>query len=225
MSLIYQAAKIVRRFGERTALQVENLRIEKGEALALTGPNGSGKSTLLHILAFLDEPSEGELFFYGDKDIPPRRQVTLLLQAPFLLKRSVFENIAYGLRARGDTKNLSKRVYEALHLVALDASQYAKRNWYELSGGEAQRVALASRMILNPKVLLLDEPTSSLDVSSAAHVQDTVTKASRKYGMTVIVSSHDHAWLKTLCNDELVLTSQGKNEAEGSSEFPWQFAY
>lgn len=203
---------LVHRYRDRTALALESLDIPKGVILGIRGPNGSGKSTLLRILAFLLAPSQGELFFHGRPALDAatlRRRITLLVQRPVLLKRSVFENVAYGLRVRGETAGLEKRVVEALQTVGLSFESFARRSWRELSGGEAQRVAMAARLAIRPEVLLLDEPTASLDEESAERITAAARAARDTHGATVVVVSHDLAWLSELCEHILRFTPDG----------------
>lgn len=208
MSALYELENVERRYGGRLALRLPQAVVPPGSVTALTGPNGAGKSTLLRLLAFLEQPDAGVIRFEG-RDArqirPPLRQATLLLQEPYLLKRSVFYNVASGLKFRGDTDNLDARVGEALEMVGLEPARFARRRWFELSGGEAQRVALAARLALRPKALLLDEPTSSLDVASAALVKDAALLASRLWGAAIVVASHDRAWLDKVCDAEVRL--------------------
>lgn len=204
MSVLYEARNLERRYGGRVALQLPALTVRRGRVVALTGPNGSGKSTLLRMLAFLEKPDAGELHFYGSPGVPPRHEATLLLQEPYLLKRSVYENVACGLRLRGQRGALDEAVFGALEQVGFAPESVAKRQWRELSGGEKQRVSLAARLILHPLALLLDEPTSNMDVRSAAAIHEAVRKAVSQ-GTTVVVASHDTAWLEELEADSLRL--------------------
>ena len=197
MNALYRVTNLVRRYGDRVALRLPELTINRGEVVALTGPNGSGKSTLLRTLAFLERPEEGEIAFFGTPDVPPRHEASLLLQEPYLLKRSVFENIVFGLRVRGHKDKLEERAREVLAEVDFAPDDLLRREWRELSGGEKQRVALAARLILRPLALLLDEPTSNVDATSAVAIQKAVAKAVAA-GSAVIAASHDHAWLETL---------------------------
>ena len=197
MDALYKITKLVRRYGGRVALCLPELAIHKGEVLALTGPNGSGKSTLLRALAFLDPPDEGEIAFFGTPGVPPRQEASLLLQEPYLLKRSVFENLVFGLRVRGQKDSLEERAREVPVEVDFAPDDMLRREWRELSGGEKQRVALAARLILRPLALLLDEPTSNVDAKSTLAIQKAVAKAVAA-GSTVVAASHDHAWLETL---------------------------
>ena len=197
MSTLYAITNLVRRYGGRGALRLPEMAINRGEVVALTGSNGSGKSTLLRTLAFLEQPEEGEITFFGTPGVPPRHEASLLLQEPYLLKRSVFENVVFGLRVRGQRSALEERAREALAEVDFAPDDMLRREWRELSGGEKQRVALAARLILRPLALLLDEPTSNVDAKSAHAVQKAAAKAAAA-GSTVIVASHDRAWLETL---------------------------
>jgi len=204
MNTLYAITNLVRRYGGRVALRVPELTISRGEVVALTGPNGSGKSTLLRTLAFLESPEEGKIAFFGTPGVPPRHEASLLLQEPYLLKRSVFENVVFGLRVRGQKDKLEERARESLAEVDFAPDDMLRREWRELSGGEKQRVALAARLILRPLALLLDEPTSNVDAKSALAVQKAAAKAAAA-GSTVIVASHDRAWFETLGARELRL--------------------
>lgn len=200
------------RYGGRTVLSVERLSIEPGSIVGLAGPNGSGKSTLLRLLAFLEAPASGTLTFEGEpvstKPNGVHRQVTLLVQEPYLLKRTVHANVAYGLKVRGAT-DIPHRVNHALEMVGLDPETFADRQWYELSGGERQRVALAARLALRPKVLLMDEPTASLDGQSATLIRQAALSARKEYGASLVIASHDMAWLSAV-SDHIVHLDQGE---------------
>lgn len=195
--MLYELREIKQVYGSRVALDLPYLDIERGEVVALTGPNGSGKSTLLRMLAFLEKPASGSIIYNEKPGEYPINEVTLLLQEPYLFKTSVYKNVAFGLKMRGDTDNLHERVFSILTDVGFEPADVANRRWYELSGGEKQRVALAARLILKPVVLLLDEPTSNLDAKSTEIIHDAVIRAYED-GTTVVAASHDRDWLKTL---------------------------
>lgn len=198
MSALYQCRNLTQRYEGRTVLRLPELNVARGEVLALTGPNGAGKSTLLRLLAFLEEPASGELLFHGTPGRARRQEVSLLLQEPYLLKTSVFENVVYGLRVRGGRRNLREAAQEAMLAVGFTPEpDMLRRSWRALSGGEKQRVALAARLILRPLVLLLDEPTSSVDAASARAIEAAVRRAALA-GTTVVVASHDLGWLSCL---------------------------
>ncbi len=207
--MLYRLENIVQNYGAHMALDMRHMPpvvIERGAVLALTGPNGAGKSTLLRILAFLESPSEGTLLFQGDNSANPRLDVTLLLQEPYLFRCSVLENVCYGLRLRGKTAHMQEKALEALHTVGFTEKDIIHRPWYQLSGGEKQRVALASRLVLKPLALLLDEPTAHTDVACSEAIHKAVEQASAQ-GTAVIISSHDKAWLESLNAEYLSLTA------------------
>ncbi|MEE0816901.1 MAG: ABC transporter ATP-binding protein [Desulfovibrio fairfieldensis] len=198
MSVLYRCRDLTQCYGGRTVLRLPELSVARGEVLALTGPNGAGKSTLLRLLAFLESPASGELCFHGTPGRPPRQDVTLLLQEPYLFKASVFENVVYGLRVRGRRHDLRQAAEGAMLAVGFTPEQdMLRRSWKALSGGEKQRVALAARLVLRPLVLLLDEPTSSVDAASAKAIE-TAVRAAALAGTTVVAASHDMVWLSSL---------------------------
>lgn len=225
---IYHLSGVKRFYNSHPAVNIENLSIPQSSITGLVGPNGSGKSTLLNMLAFIDKPSEGTILFKGQKAEPHsdtvRFRVSLLAQEPYLLKRSVYENIAYGLKLRGsDSSQYPKKVNEALDLVGLSSREFSNRPWHQLSGGEAQRVALAARLVLKPEVLILDEPTASVDADSAQRIMDCALMASKEWGTTLIIASHDWKWLHEICGNVLRMF-RGKiigNGMEGIIFGPW----
>ncbi|MDR0649195.1 MAG: energy-coupling factor ABC transporter ATP-binding protein [Synergistaceae bacterium] len=226
MKNIYELRSLTHKYGSHATLGIKSLDIPKG-VVGLVGPNGSGKSTLLKILAFL-LPYEGKMSYCGretaDKEREMRKSVTLLLQEPYLLRRSVFENVAYGLTLRGCSRGETEaRVSDSLARVGLPFGEFAHRPWYRLSGGEAQRVSLASRLALRPEVLLLDEPTANVDELSAAKIKDSITKAARDWGSTVIAATHDLVWLYEAATD-IVSLYEGR-AAGGAANLipgPWK---
>jgi len=185
------------------------LTVEKASIVGLRGPNGSGKSTLLRLLGLIEKPAEGEILFNG-RPVEPfsaaaRFRVSLLPQEPFLMKRRVLGNVSYGIKIRGAVADVTGRVHEALSLVGLSDRDFVRRPWYALSGGEAQRVALAARLALRPDVLLLDEPTANVDTSSAELIREAAFKAREEMGTTLVIASHDWQWLYEVCDRVLHL--------------------
>lgn len=207
--LLYRMRAVKHCYGQRQILDITALDISQGEVLGVVGMNGSGKSTLLKVLGMLEPISAGDFFFEGSPVIGLergiRKRVCLLLQDSFLLKRTIFENVAYGLRLRGDIENLEARVFGALERVGLEPQKFIKRAWYELSGGEVQRVALAARLALRPSVLLLDEPTANVDAGSAFLLRQAALSAWRDWGTTVVVATHDLAWLHEVATNTISL--------------------
>lgn len=222
---LYRIESVQVRYAGRLALDVEHLEISQGIILGLEGPNGSGKSTLLRLLAFIEAPSSGSVLFRG---IPAagtnlhelRLHATLLLQDPYLLRRSVFENVAYGLRMRGLRQGVSDRVFRSLEMVGLDPREFARRPWIALSGGEARRVALASRLAIRTPVLLLDEPTAGVDKASADLLKTAALKARDEWGATLVVVSHDMAWLGQVADSLLAFRDGRPGRAPVQNRFP-----
>jgi tungstate transport system ATP-binding protein len=209
-------------------MAIEHLKVQPASIIGLIGPNGSGKSSLLRLLGLIERPTQGEILFNGLRVEPfsdeARFQITLLPQEPFLLKRSVLNNVSYGLKLRGNGKKVVQRANEALSLVGLPFKDFARRPWYALSGGEAQRVALAARLALEPKVLLLDEPTASVDAASAQLIKEASLRARKELGTTLIVASHDWQWLYEIC-DEILHLYNGRIFGTGRETIifgPWQ---
>ncbi len=224
---VYQLDNIVHRYNGQPVLNIDHLDIQPSSIVGLVGPNGSGKSTLLKIMGFIQKPTEGQILFNGKPAVPfdeaVRFQVTLLTQEPCLMKRPVFKNVAYGLNVRGDNKNQEKLVCDALAMVGLDPNTFYRRPWDQLSGGEAQRVALAARLVLKPKVLLLDEPTANVDAASSELIRSESIRARSDWGATIVIASHDRQWLYDVC-DEVLHLFKGKPAGSGRSNMifgPW----
>lgn len=204
---LYEINSLKKFYGKKKVLDISNLIINKGEILGITGRNGSGKSTLLRILAFLED-YKGEVLYKGKNnlDLALRREISLLFSEPILLKRNVRENLAYGLKVRGQKYSLSQ-IFQALEMVGLKPQKFAHRFYNELSSGEAQRVALASRLILAPKTLLLDEPTNSLDFEGLPQFTQAINYAKDIFSSTIIIATHDKQWLNSLATREICLLS------------------
>ncbi|MGE5259123.1 MAG: energy-coupling factor ABC transporter ATP-binding protein [Hyphomicrobiales bacterium] len=209
-------------------LSIDRLELPRGGIIGIIGPNGSGKSTFLRLAGFIEKPTQGEILFEG-KPVGPfssevRNRVALLPQEPFLMKRTVLNNVAYGLRIRKVVDNIEERVDRALSYVGLNGKDFAQRPSFALSGGEAQRVALAARLILKPEVLLLDEPTASIDSLSAQLIKDAALKAGRDWGTTLIIASHDWQWLYGVC-DKVFHLLKGRFLSTGRENVlfgPWE---
>ena len=192
---LYTLSGVMKRYGTRQVLQVDDLSIARGEVLALVGPSGAGTSTLLRLLNFLEPPTNGRIHFQGEAfdavtpiPVQLRRRVTTVFQRPFLLNRSVMANVQYGLHLRGQ-RNDAQLIEDALAQVGL--SDMARQPARTLSGGEAQRVALARALVLNPEVLLLDEPTANLDPYNVALIEEIVANLNREKGMTLVLVTHN----------------------------------
>jgi tungstate transport system ATP-binding protein len=176
----------------RTVVDIAALDIQPGEILAIVGPSGAGKSTLLRLLNFIEAPSAGTITFAGRLVAaePPRevlRQVTTVFQRPVMLSGSVRDNVGFGLRLRGQAT--TARVEVALANVGL--THLAEQSARKLSGGEAQRTALARALVLQPQVLLLDEPTANLDPYNVGMIEEIIRAQNAVHGTTVVVVTHN----------------------------------
>lgn len=179
-------------YGSRTVLSLDALDIMRGEVLAIVGPSGAGKSTLLRLLNFLEAPTGGTLTFDGAQ-VPAQpplatvRRVTTVFQRPVLLDRSVRENVAFGLGLRGQPAD--GRVDRALAEVGL--TELARAQARKLSGGEMQRAALARALVIEPDVLLLDEPTANLDPYNVGLIEGIIASQNRDRGTTLVLVTHN----------------------------------
>ncbi len=170
-----------------------NLRVNEGEVLMIVGPSGSGKSSLLRLINRLDEPTSGTVYLDGVdyRTLPPlelRRRVGMMMQTAFLFPETVADNIRFGPRQRGI--ELSDEDVERL-LARVGLSGFASRDISRLSGGEAQRVALARVLANDPEVILLDEPTSALDQEAKEAVEGVLQEVIREECLTCIWVTHD----------------------------------
>ncbi len=225
---LYFITDLVHVYRGQAVLRIDRLDIPAGSIVGVIGPNGSGKSTFLKLVGFVEKPTAGEIAYNGKPAAPfaleVRHKVSLMPQESFLMKRTVSNNVAYGLKIRKDLDRLELRIQTALSWVGLDAAEFAKRPSYALSGGEAQRVALAARLILKPEVLLLDEPTASIDALSAQLIKDAALKARSEWGTTLIIASHDWQWLYGVC-DRVVHLVRGRLMGSGRENIifgPWE---
>jgi len=199
MQSVYELENISKRYGKITALYDITLSIGDGP-IGVIGYSGAGKTTLMKILAGLEMPSTGTVRF-KDEDITEknvqslRRVVTMLFQEPISFNRSVLKNVAYGLGIRGvDGDEAKKRASKTLASLRLEG--FENRKATKLSVGEQQRVSLARALVLDPEVLLLDEPTSNLDPANATVILEAIQEFAKK-GL-VIVSTHNFLHIRRL---------------------------
>ncbi|WP_066065721.1 ABC transporter ATP-binding protein [Neobacillus soli] len=203
----------------KTILDIPEFEIHDGEFLGIMGPNGAGKSTLLKVLAFLENQSSGEILYRGQvipAGSPPlelRRKFSIALQQSLLLDRTVYHNIAIGLTLRKVAKkHIKEQVAHWLELFGI--SHLAKKNALYLSGGEAQRVNLARAMIVEPKILYLDEPFSALDFPTKIRLMEDFKHIIEASQTTAVFVSHDLMEINYLTN-RLAIIVNGKVKQVG----------
>lgn len=210
---------VSKQFGPREVLRVERLSLAAGRIHGVMGPSGAGKSTLLRLLNLLERPTAGRILYRG-RDVHayrPRlelqRRMAMVFQKPVLFDGTVYENVAYGLRVRG-VRGLEAagKVDDALRRVGLEPLRRARA--LTLSGGEAQRVAMARALVLEPDVLLLDEPTSNLDPNNVALLEGLIRGASGGNGTAVVLVTHNVFQAQRLA-DQVVFLYEGQVVEEG----------
>jgi putative spermidine/putrescine transport system ATP-binding protein len=211
---------VTKRFGKVIALHEVSLAIKRGEFMTLLGPSGCGKTTLLNLAAGFFGADDGEIYIDGERvnDVPTyQREIGMMFQNYALFPHmTVAGNVAYGLKVRHVPKNESnRRVREALTLVKLAGLEDRKPR--QLSGGQQQRVALARALVINPTVLLLDEPFSALDKNLRTSMQVELREIQRKLGVTTIFVTHDQSEALSL-SDRLAVMSEGRIRQLGAPE-------
>ncbi len=213
-----QLVDLVKRFSDVTAVAGINLDMPPGEFFSLLGPSGCGKTTTLRMIAGFERPDEGQILLDGvdmAQTPPHKRNVNTVFQNYALFPHlTVAENVGFGLRYKDASKqDARKRVANALELVRLDG--FEKRRPSQLSGGQQQRVALARALVLNPAVLLLDEPLGALDAKLRKALQIELKSLQEEIGITFIYVTHDQEEALTM-SDRLAVMSNGRVEQVGS---------
>lgn len=209
---------VVKRYDDETILKGVSFEIEEGKFYTLLGPSGCGKTTILRIIAGFSEASEGDVYFEGKRinDVPAnQRQVNTVFQDYALFPHmNVFENVAFGLKIKKLPKNkIKEKVEEALRLVRLGG--YENREISEMSGGQRQRVAIARAIVNEPKVLLLDEPLSALDLKLRTDMQYELRELQQRLGITFIFVTHDQEEALAM-SDEIFVINQGEIVQSGT---------
>jgi len=202
---------VTKRFGSLTAVDAITLKVRKGEFLSLLGPSGCGKTTSLRLIAGFEQPDEGEILIGGRDaaDAPPyKRDVNTVFQHYALFPHmSVLDNVAYGLKQRKvDKPQRYAKAREALELVRMTGREVARPSM--LSGGQQQRVALARALVMNPRVLLLDEPLGALDLKLRKEMQIELKRIQHQVGITFIYVTHDQEEALSM-SDRVAVMSNG----------------
>jgi tungstate transport system ATP-binding protein len=202
----------------RGLLSIPSASFHEGTIYGIVGPSGAGKSTFLRVLNFLEKPDSGGLSMFGykvnltalshSKVLHLQRQMAFVTQKPVMFQTTVYENVALGLSFRGVPR--VKRVHlvtKALELVGL--KDVADRRATSLSGGEAQRIALARALVLEPKILLLDEPTSNLDPTNVALIEQVISRIRQESSMMILMVTHHLQQARRLA-DQCLFLHQGQ---------------
>jgi iron(III) transport system ATP-binding protein len=216
--------QIVKRFGTVTAVETVSLELPAGKLVTLLGPSGCGKTTILRMVAGLERPSQGKIFFGSDDvtQLPAYlRDVTMMFQSYALFPHmNVFENIAYGLRVtKRPNDEIRDRVAGVVAQVGLQNLE--QRAVQALSGGQQQRVALARALIMQPRVLLFDEPLSNLDAKLRKRVREEIRELQQKFGITSLYVTHDQEEAMAI-SDLVVVMKAGIIEQQGAPRALYQ---
>lgn len=210
--------QVVKRYDDESILKNVSFEIEQGKFYTLLGPSGCGKTTILRIIAGFTEATEGDIYFEGKRlnDLPAnKRQVNTVFQDYALFPHmNVFDNVAFGLKIKKMNKGeIEKKVKDALRMVQLPG--YETREISEMSGGQRQRVAIARAIVNEPKVLLLDEPLSALDLKLRTAMQYELRELQRRLGITFIFVTHDQEEALAM-SDEIFVMNKGKIVQSGT---------
>jgi molybdopterin-binding protein len=220
---VIEAGGLKKVYYGRTVVDVEHLSVTSGEVLAVLGPSGSGKSVLLRLINLLERPTQGTIRFNGREvqglegrsRVEVSRRMAMIFQDPLLFRGTVFENVSYGLRVRKlPAAEREQRVSEVLEVVGL--SDLAATNVATLSGGEAQRVAVARALVIKPEVLLFDEPFANLDVPTRHSLQDEVRAVMRERNKTAVFVTHDQEEAARM-GDRILVLHEGRIAQEGEA--------
>ncbi|MBT8366408.1 MAG: ABC transporter ATP-binding protein [Deltaproteobacteria bacterium] len=211
---------VVKRFDKVVAVAKMDLDIEEGSLVTLLGPSGCGKTTLLRIVAGLEEPTEGEIFIKGKQvnDVPiHKRNLGMIFQNYALFPhKTIFDNVAFGLKYRNVPKEaIKEKVKRALEMVRLPGVEHRLPS--QLSGGQQQRIAMARAIVIEPDVLLMDEPLSALDENLREEMRVELGNLQQMLGVTTIFVTHDQREALSM-SDKVVVMKDGEKLQEGSPE-------
>lgn len=204
-----QVTNLIKKYQDKTVVDMNSIEFLSGNIYGVTGDNGAGKTTLLKIIAGLESHDLGNIV-YNNQPLGPSlmKKITYLSQTPYLMRSSVYENIIYPLKIRNvDGKTIERKAFEIME--ELQVTELRDQLATQLSGGESQKVALARALVFDPEVLLLDEPTASIDPATIEIIEVAIKKRNKLQNMTIIMISHNMDQVKRMC-DEVVYMKKGK---------------
>jgi tungstate transport system ATP-binding protein len=212
--MLYEIKNLAKTYGGRNVLNL-TCSLEKGKVTGLLGPNGAGKTTLLEILAFLSPPTSGDIIFNGSRIdfekadlVSLRKGAVLLQQKPILFTTTVHDNLEFPLKIRKINKvERKEKINQLLSLVGMERFSHAGA--HKLSGGETQRVAIAQALACSPEVILMDEPTSSVDVENQIIIEGIIKEINRSKGISVIFTTHDRTQASRIA-DKILFLHEGR---------------
>lgn len=215
---LLRVENVVKKFGEFAALKGVSIDVEKGQIVCFLGPSGCGKTTLLRTIGGFYKQDKGDIYLAGKliNNLPPEKRETVMFFQNYALfpHMNVFENVTYGLRVKRVAKaERIKRAKEILALTKLEGME--ERLPDQLSGGQQQRVALARALILNPGLLLLDEPLSNLDANLREYMRDEILKIKERLGLTIIFVTHDQQEAMSIA-DKIAVMQEGLIDQVGT---------
>jgi putative spermidine/putrescine transport system ATP-binding protein/spermidine/putrescine transport system ATP-binding protein len=224
-SAAVQLKGVLKRFGKVVAVQKMDLDIEESSLVTLLGPSGCGKTTILRMIAGLESPTEGDIYIKGKRvnDIPiHKRNLGMIFQNYALFPhKTIFDNVAFGLKYRDVAKNeIEGKVKKALEMVRLPGVE--NRMPSQLSGGQQQRIAMARAIVIEPDVLLMDEPLSALDENLREEMRREIDNLQQMLGVTTVFVTHDQREALSM-SDKIVVMNDGIKQQEGNPEAVYNY--
>jgi ABC-type multidrug transport system ATPase subunit len=190
---------VTKSYRDRVVLNIENLQFDSRKVYAILGPNGSGKTTMLRLIAGIEKADAG-VIYYNDAAHRPYRDLSYMPQKPYIFDTTVLKNVTLGM---GNAKEAANEAENALRFFNMQNFIHASA--CSLSGGEAQKIAILRTLILNKKLVLMDEPTSAIDIPSMKLIEDYIAEVITKNGATMIFSTHNPSQASRMADEVIML--------------------